>query len=150
MNNRDAVAELGRYLGLPELALDRDDGCDIVVSDNAEITFSGRPDDTTMRLTALVADLAGLERLALQLLELNASPQHTRGAAFAVEHRTAEIVLVREIDLSAMTFEGFLAALEAFAALAIGWIAQLPQMAPADETPGLAGADPTREVLFKP
>lgn len=129
MKNAQIIAEFGRKIGLPHLALDKDNACDIVIADTAEITFTGDPAGTELRLTALIADLPGREAVLPKLLEANAVAAQTGGAAFAVDAWTAEIVLVRQIEVDHLTVDGFAERVEAFAAMALVWIEHLPELA---------------------
>lgn len=149
MRNAEAVTALGRAIGL-DLALGRDGACDLVVNDSCETTIAGDPSGTTLTVTALICDRSAAEGILPRLLEANATPDRLGGGAFALDAHTSEVVLVRQIDVEAMSAEALCEALQSFSRMTLAWQEHLPGLAQAsDEANRGLQASGGSEVLLR-
>ncbi len=137
------VAELGRQLGIADLALDEGATCTLFVDDGAVIVSFGF--NKTAQAIDLMICLDAVEPatapLAL-LLRANFSWLGSRGATFAIEPASGALVLQRRVAGNAVHVAELRQALEELVAAADAWAKRLAaETAAAGEAPASAPAD---------
>lgn len=126
----EALNSLSAQIGLSALAFDDEGECGIVIDNETEIFFHGRPDGDNLRIWGVIGDLHPRGApLALHLLALNFDEEQTGAAAFAVDALTDEILLTRRISIRPTSEEEFLAIVEEFVQRVEYWMDYLPRMA---------------------
>jgi hypothetical protein len=129
-HNRDALEQLGRRIGLPDLKFNGEGICELTVGDNIEVYLEGEPDATVLHLNGVIGTLpAADDRVLRALLGANYNGQATGAAALAMDPRTSEIVLTRQLDVSALDAAKLAETLETFVKYVAFWIGYLPKMA---------------------
>jgi len=121
------LQELGRQLGIPDLAADQTGHCTLSI-DNAwtlHIAWS-----EARNCVQCLTDLGGLpaqdrEAFLAQLLTANALFAGTQGATLALDPTREQVVLCRELSLAGLDYIAFEKGLEAFIEQAEHWRARL-------------------------
>lgn len=129
-DNRNALDQLGRHIGLPGLKFNREGICELTVGDGIDIYFQGDDDATALHLNGVVGTMPSADARVLRaLLAANHNGQATGGAALALDSRTSEIVLTRTLEVAALPLDQLVATLEAFVKYVAFWRDYLPGMA---------------------
>lgn len=149
MNNADAIAALAGAIGLPDLKLDAENTCNIVVDGTQEIYLVGAPDDSRLRLNAVLGDMAALGADPVKMLEVNHVAEESGGGALAINRMTAEAVYIQTLDVSAMEPGTLTAAVERFVKYALFWAETLPELRPAADDRLGTGTTSGEETILR-
>ncbi len=149
MNNAEAIAALARATGLADLKLDAENTCNIMVDGTQEIYLVGDPDDSRLRLNAVLGNMAALGADPVKMLEINYVAEESGGGALGINRMTAEAVYIQTLDVSAMEPGALTAAVERFIKYALFWAETLPDLRPtADDRLG-SGAAASQETILR-
>lgn len=128
MHLSDAISELGRHVGLPDLALN-DSGLGRVVFDEfLTVDLESREDGRALHLSSSMKTLdlqQNHEAFLEGLLQANFLGTATGGAHFSLAPEGGEVVFERTLDLETLDFTEFVQAVESFVNHLEGWIANL-------------------------
>lgn len=144
MNIPDALAELGRQIGLVDLALNDSGLCRVVFDKSLVVDFEEMDEGRTLHISSTIAaldpDTQG--ELYLQtLLRANLLGVATGGACFSIAEEDSEVVFERRLEMSSLDFTGFSQAVESFVNHLEGWKAKLATL-PAGHGSAAAGLEP--------
>lgn len=138
MKTKDAIRSLGAAMGLPGLALDAENTCNLMIDDRQEVYLSGDPEGSVLRLNAVLGDLAELRVDPTKMLEVNYTAAESGGGALSVNRQTREVVYVRTLDLTGHDAQSVTKALESFIGYAAFWLENLGDLT-APDTAALRG-----------
>ena len=136
-DNDGAIRALGAAMGLPQLSLDADGQCELLVDGDLSVLFVGEPKGDALDLFARLGEPALAEGLALALAEANFTGASRGGGWLAVDPTTSDVVLRQRITADRLDA----VAVRGFAEAALHWRAALPSLhAPAAATPAAPSA----------
>ena len=147
MNNAEAIAALAGAIGLPDLKLDAENTCTLVIDGTQEIYLSGAPDGTSLRLNAVLGDMSALGADPARMLEINYVAEESGGGALAINRMTAEAVYVKTLDVSALSAGAVAPAVESFVKYALFWAETLPELRAAEPADLGAGSPETETII---
>ncbi len=149
MHLQDMIAELGREMGIPGLALDENGLCRLVFDTKLVVDLEASSDGKVMHVYSVVCGIPPENREAFydSLLAANLFGQETGGAAFARDETADEILLCTRVNPDKTDFRDFVNQLEDFVNHLETWIEKLsgPARAEADkggEKPEILPDDP--------
>lgn len=136
---KNLIAEFGASLGIPDLALDEENRCNLMF-DEVAVSFELSPDEEAVYVYAYLGDVvrAGNKELFAALLDANYLFKGTRGATIGVDEASGRVVMIRAEDLSAMRLSRFQSLVEEFINLAELWqkkLAEFPAQTVQEDSP---------------
>jgi hypothetical protein len=137
------LRDLGRLVGLNDLALDADGRCSLLVDERAEVEISFVDGEDHLILAARLGELpadAPPERYAT-LLDANFFWRGTNGGTLGVERDSRTVALLDTVPLAGLDVGRLEARLGTFVDTAEEWIGRL-----AEGAPDAGGAADSREV----
>jgi len=146
MNNAEAITIIGAEIGLPDIRLDANETCNLVIDNTFEIYLTGDPRAEELRLTGVLGELAEFNPDPMALLASNADALETGRGALAIDRNTEEVVYVRTINTGMLDADTLMAELSDFIKYTAFWEGQLPDMQAAP-TPG--SQDSIDDVMFR-
>jgi hypothetical protein len=146
MNTEKAIATIAAAVGLPDIRLDVNNTCNLVIDDKFEVYFTGDPLGAQLRMQGVLGDYAEFEPDPKALLASNAVALETGSGALALDAITGEVLYVQTLDLSTMQDEALLSALTDFLKYTAFWEGQLPDMRAAAIADDPAGSE---DVTFR-
>lgn len=149
MNNADAIKALGAAMGLPTLALDAENTCNLLIDGTQEVYLSGDPNGTQLRLCAILGDLAALRADPGLMLEINYTATESGGGALAINRTTSEVVYVKWLDIAGRDGAGVTAALESFIGYAAFWLENIDSLSKPVEAPLQGKAGDGQETIIR-
>lgn len=119
---QNLLCEFGASVGIPSLALDEDNRCNLVFDDIA-VSFELSKAEESFYLYSYLGDAPGenREKVYAMLLDANYIFRHTRGATLGMEDASKKIILIREYRLERMRLADFESLVEEFVNLAEYW-----------------------------
>lgn len=135
-SNRSALHLLAHKIGLPDLVLNAESICELVVGDGLEVFFEGDPDQHELHLNGVVGHLVFADESLLRtLLAANFNGQATGGAALALHPvHPSELLLTQQLDTTALTGEQMKDTLTRFVEYLTFWQSHLPRLQESGET----------------
>jgi hypothetical protein len=149
MTNADAIKALGAAMGLPMLALDAENTCNLMIDGKQEVYLSGDPMGTRLRLCAVLGDLAALRADPGLMLEINYDATESGGGALAINRMTSEVVYVKSLDIAGQDGAGVTAALESFIGYAAFWLENIDTLSKPVQAPLLSKAGDGQETIIR-
>lgn len=128
MKNAEAIALIGVEIGLPDIRLDVNDTCNLVIDERLEIYLTGDANAEELRLIGVLGDLADLNIDPIALLASNANAVETGRGALAIDRVTDEVLYVRTINTGSMDSTELMAELRDFIKYTVFWESLLPDM----------------------
>lgn len=143
------LADFGAAIGIPDLRLDEDRRCNLMVDDVAVSFELGRGDESLYIYSRLGPTPDGdVDALLTALLHANYSFEDTRGSTLSIDPQTGAIVLTREERLEFLRLGTFESVVETFVDVAERWMHRIqsgefeaqgapPQAEPPSSTDGM-------------
>lgn len=128
MKNAEAIALIGVEIGLPDIRLDVNDTCNLVIDERLEIYLTGDANAEELRLIGVLGDLADFNIDPIALLASNANAVETGRGALAIDRVTDEVLYVRTINTGSMDSTELMAELRDFIKYTVFWESLLPDM----------------------
>lgn len=122
MKTAEAIKTLGTAMGLPALALDAENTCNLMIDGRQEVYLSGDPGGSVLRMHAVLGDATELRADPTRMLEVNYHADESGGGALSINRMTGEVVYVRSLDLTGHDAAGVTSALETFLRYAAFWM----------------------------
>lgn len=145
MHLEDMIAELGKEMGIPGLALDDNGLCRLVFDTKLVVDMEAASDGKTLHIYSVVCGVPHDQREAFfsSLLSANLFGQETGDAAFAIDETAAEVLLCAQVKAERTDFREFANQLEAFVNHLESWLDKLSTTEQATgETQEIAPDDP--------
>lgn len=127
MEARELIAGLGRMLGLPALHLDQGNGCQVVFDGQTTFDMEFPPDSGHAYLNCVVLPFARgkAAEVNARVLAANAFGLATRGASFARDPVSDDLVLTRRLETASLTVESFAQVISDMLDVAQAWAREL-------------------------
>ncbi len=131
MSNPDSrlselLAALGAHVGVPNLVLNDDNVCRLVLDRTLVIDIEHLPDTNLLQVYSVVGGHPGNNAdICHRLLSANLFGRGTGGAILGLDEQRGEILLVQPFDLATATPDKFVATLETFVGYVETWTAEL-------------------------
>lgn len=122
----DLLAALGAHVGIPDLAMNDDNVCRLVLDRSMIVDIEHLPGTDVLQVYSVVG---GHPRhnaeLCCRLLSANLFGQGTGGAVLALDEQRGEVLLTQNFDLATVTPGKFVSTLEGFVGYASSWTGEL-------------------------
>ncbi|GEP43704.1 type III secretion system chaperone [Brevifollis gellanilyticus] len=144
MNIADALTELGRQMGMADLALNDSGLCRVVFDHSLVVDFEEMDEGKTLHLSSSIASLDADTHGELYfqtLLSANLLGVATGGACFSITDDNSEVIFERRLEMNSLDFTGFNHAVESFVNHLEGWKEKLGTL-PAGHGSAAAGLEP--------
>lgn len=130
----DLLAALGAHVGIPDLEMNDDNVCRLVLDRSLVVDMEHLPGTNVLQVYSVVGGHPE-NNLALchQLLAANLFGQGTGGAVLALDESRGEVLLVQTFDLSTVTPEVFVTTLESYVGYVSTWTEELLKAEGEDE-----------------
>lgn len=129
MHIDELIARLGTELGIPDLALNSENVCRLVLNDSISIDLEWQDELETLHVHCCLGEMPheGTDAWMQLMLSANLYGRRTGGAAIAYDPDLGEIVLCRHAALRSFNFLQFVDDLEQFGQAALYWTERLQQ-----------------------
>jgi hypothetical protein len=149
MKTAEAIKTLGTAMGLPALAFDAENTCNLMIDDRQEIYLSGDPDGSVLRMHAVLGDATELRADPTRMLEVNYNADESGGGALSINRITGEVVYVKSLDLTGHDAAGVTSALETFLRYAAFWMEHVGTLSQPVADPRLGGQAGDAETIIR-
>jgi hypothetical protein len=128
------IGEFGRSIGLPDLELDEDNYCALLIDEGLVINMEFDEESRQLLLYSLLGQAAGDTRSVYErLLQANYVGRECGGATFGLRPDNS-VVLSQSLAVPGLDLKDFTARLERFVNEVEAWTKQLSQLGAASET----------------
>ncbi|MES2596736.1 MAG: type III secretion system chaperone [Verrucomicrobiota bacterium] len=144
MNIPDTLTELGRQMGMADLALNDSGLCRVVFDQSLVVDFEEMDEGRTLHISSTIASLdddTHGELYFQTMLSANLLGVATGGACFSIAEEDSEVIFERRLEMISLDFTGFSQAVESFVNHLEGWKEKLGTV-PADHASSTAGFEP--------
>ena len=116
------IAELGKDLGLANLAFDDEGKLVLKLGDQRVVMIVVRPEATSFVFYSEICAAAAVNtKLLKRALEGNFAWSRTAGATLALDPKTGALVLHKELAVASIEFSQFIQSIEQFVEIAEAW-----------------------------
>lgn len=142
------IRQFGETVGLPDLKLDSENICSLVVEDEIEVFFEVLDfNSNVIRLNSPLADLNSVpESLYKLLLEANYNGIGTGAAALSIDPHSSEVLLTQPVQADKISANEFEEAVKLFVKYTSFWLQELVELAklPSDDHDPASSLEMTR------
>lgn len=125
------IRKFGETVGVPDLKLDSENICSLVVDDEIEVFFQVLDfKSNVIRLNSPVADLSDVQNSVHELLlEANYNGIGTGAAALSIDPHTSEVLLTQPLQVDKLSENEFEEAVTMFVKYTSFWVQELADVA---------------------
>lgn len=125
------IRKFGETVGVPDLKLDSENICSLVVDDEIEVFFQVLDfKSNVIRLNSPVADLSDVQNSVHELLlEANYNGIGTGAAALSIDPHTSEVLLTQPLQVDKLSENEFEEAVTMFVKYTSFWVQELADIA---------------------
>lgn len=123
MHIKDALDQLGKQIGVPDLALDENGVCRMIFDRNLVVDLEQSDDASVLHIHSTLTGIPaeGRETLYGSLLAANLFGAETGGAVFALDIPAGEVVLFKSFRMDETEYQDFVNGLENFVQQIENW-----------------------------
>ncbi|MEZ5581677.1 MAG: type III secretion system chaperone [Candidatus Competibacteraceae bacterium] len=145
------IKDLGREIGLPEMAMDENDFVCLFTNDGVVLNLDYHEDEDVLVMYATVGEIPDDQRLQLyqELLQANFFWQSTAGATMCIDHTAERVMLMTNITVGDLDLPKLMAVLDHFTGLAWVWSDRIRELT-GQESKTESPKDGTTPGMFDP
>ena len=136
----ELLSELGKRLGLDDLALEPNGTCNLIIEDRIDITIEEIAGEDAVYLYSTLgfAPATGRETLYGKLLSAHLFGAESGDAYFGLNPQTEELLLIKRLSLNGLNCDGFQEQLQEFTNWTLTWHDRLASHDTVDSAAGSA------------
>lgn len=149
MQNKQALEDFGKTIGLNGLAFNGEQICELTVDGEIEIYFQGDPLERSMQINGVIGTSPSDTRVMSALLAANFEREATGDGSISVNPMTQELTLSKVVQNAALGSEGLAPVVQDFVKYVAFWRDYYPKMSHDNSGVGDAVASDEAHTLIR-